>query len=97
MNAADLIRAIGTLDRDQLPALMLAIAARLAESADPEPASNGKPALVDADELAQAVSLPKSHVMTLARQGRIPSVKVGKYVRFNVAEVEAALRNVDKC
>jgi hypothetical protein len=93
VNATDLIRAIGTLDRDQLPALMLAIAARMAEPADPEPAPNSQPTLVDADELAQALSYKKSWLMTQARQGKIPSVRAGKYVRFNIAEVEAALRN----
>jgi excisionase family DNA binding protein len=62
-------------------------------SPGPVHASNGAPALVDADELAQALSLPRSQIMTLARQGKIPSLRVGKYVRFNLAEVELALRN----
>jgi predicted DNA-binding transcriptional regulator AlpA len=38
MTAADLIDAISTIDRDQLPALMLAIAARIAEDKPAEPA-----------------------------------------------------------
>jgi excisionase family DNA binding protein len=91
-STADIVAAIAALDPSEAPAILSAGYALMAKAKPALTHSNGAPKLVDADGLAQAVSLPKSHVMTLARQGRIPSVKVGKYVRFNVAEVERALR-----
>jgi excisionase family DNA binding protein len=73
--------------------LLAAIAALLAKPR-PEPAhSKGKPSLLDPDQLAAELNMPRSKIMTLARQGGIPSRKVGKYVRFSLVEVEAALRN----
>jgi excisionase family DNA binding protein len=41
------------------------------------------------DALAERWSVPKSHVWRLAREGRLPSVRLGRYVRFRLAEVEA--------
>lgn len=38
---------------------------------------------LNADEAAKLLSIPKSYVYDLARQKRIPSVKVGKYRRFS--------------
>jgi hypothetical protein len=97
LSAADLIRAIERLDSvSDLAAVGMAVAARTAALASaPKPVENGHaPALVDADELARALNLPKSWLMSQARQGNIPSIKPkgSKYVRFDVAEVEAALR-----
>jgi excisionase family DNA binding protein len=93
----DLIAAIQQVEPSDMPAILAAVASRLAESrAAPAPPANGKPALVDATELARELSVPESQLMTLARQGRVPSVMIGKYRRFNLAAVEAALRNVDK-
>jgi excisionase family DNA binding protein len=57
--------------------------------------SNGKPGLLYPDQLAQALGVRRSKVMTMARQGVIPSRKLGKYVRFDLDDVQAALRAVD--
>ena len=74
----------------QLAALQAALAARLA-MAPRQPAALDD-ALVDAPTLAKRLGVPESHVRTLQRTGAIPHVRVGvKYVRFCVAEVEAAL------
>lgn len=51
---------------------------------DPEP-------LLNAGELARALSLPKSCVYEKARTGEFPSVRVGKHVRFRRSAVLAAL------
>ena len=43
--------------------------------------------LVDAETLAKKLSLPVSWVYEQSRQGGIPTHRIGRYVRFNVAEV----------
>lgn len=40
-------------------------------------------------ELADRWGVPKSQVYRLAREGRVPAVWIGRYVRFRPAEVEA--------
>lgn len=47
--------------------------------------------LLDAAEMARLVNLPKSCVYEKARTGAIPSIRVGKHVRFNRSAVLAAL------
>ncbi len=49
--------------------------------------------LVDAEQLAQLTSLPKSWLEEAARQNRIPSIVAGKYRRFSPRAVRAALDN----
>ena len=48
--------------------------------------------LIDASELASRLNLAKSAVYEHARSGRLPSVRIGRHVRFNLAAVLAALR-----
>ena len=48
--------------------------------------------LVTASKLALELSLPKSCVYEYAKAGRIPSVRIGRHVRFNTQAVLAALR-----
>jgi excisionase family DNA binding protein len=48
--------------------------------------------LVTAKALAATTSLPVSCLYEYAKAGRIPSVRVGKHVRFNTGQVLAALR-----
>lgn len=40
------------------------------------------------DELAARWSVPKSHVYRLTREGRIPVVKLGRYYRYRLDEIE---------
>jgi excisionase family DNA binding protein len=47
--------------------------------------------LVTAGELAERLNLPESWVRTEERAGRIPSIRLGKYVRFKLSEVDRAL------
>ena len=45
--------------------------------------------LVDAGEVAARLGVPKSWVLESARSGAIPCVRLGRYVRFDVADVDA--------
>lgn len=48
--------------------------------------------LLTAEDLAARWQVPKAHVYRLARDGRLPDVKLGRYRRFRldaVAEFEA--------
>jgi excisionase family DNA binding protein len=47
--------------------------------------------LLTAGELAERLNLPESWVRTEERAGRIPSVRLGKYVRFKLSDVERTL------
>lgn len=45
--------------------------------------------LLTADELAARWSVQKAHVYRLAREGRIPTVRVGRYYRFSPTAIAA--------
>jgi excisionase family DNA binding protein len=49
------------------------------------------PALVNAEAVAAALSLPKSCIYEYAKAGRIPSVRAGRHVRFDLVAVRVAL------
>ncbi len=51
--------------------------------------------LVSATRLAELTDLPRSWLEEAARQGRIPSIMAGKYRRFRVSTVLAALERSD--
>jgi len=44
--------------------------------------------LLTCDQLAERWQVPKSHVYRLAREGRIPTVELGRYRRFRVDAIE---------
>ncbi len=48
--------------------------------------------LIDVRELAQILNVPISWLYERTRKGTIPSIRVGKYVRFNPQEVLAFFR-----
>lgn len=81
---------IGTLSltREAYEAALLPIAA-------PEPlqAVRSSEELVNAKVLAVSLNLPISCIYEYAKAGRIPSVRVGRHVRFNHSHVLAALRS----
>jgi hypothetical protein len=60
------------------------------------PASAPTERLVDAAALAAVTALPQSWLEDQARRGRLPSLRLGKYVRFEVAETLAALRRLGR-
>ena len=47
--------------------------------------------LLTAGKLAERLGVPESWVRTEERAGRIPSVRLGKYVRFKLSAVERTL------
>jgi excisionase family DNA binding protein len=58
---------------------------------DAEPLNLADP-LLDADEAARILgAIPPKTVLQLARERRLPSVRIGRHVRFVRAELEEAL------
>ena len=45
--------------------------------------------LLNADQAAELLNVPASWVLAEARADRIPHVRLGRYVRFDGAELEA--------
>lgn len=45
--------------------------------------------LIDAEEAARLLSVPPSWVLSQARSGRIPHVRLGRYVRFERRQLAA--------
>jgi excisionase family DNA binding protein len=50
---------------------------------------NSQPQLLTAEQLAERWQVPKSHVYRLAREGKIPTVALGRYRRFRLDAIEA--------
>jgi excisionase family DNA binding protein len=49
--------------------------------------------LVDAKEIATRLGVPETWVRESARSGAIPHVRLGRYVRFDLDDVEAWIEN----
>lgn len=97
-NDPALIEWAGRISFDQIPGLLLFLATRwLAESGLRSNAQNNAlaesstEALLTSHQLAEHLSVPESWVRTEERLRRIPSVRLGKYVRFRLREVERTL------
>lgn len=68
----------------------VAIAApAMAKPADTEP-------LLDAEQLSAKLSIPTTWIEQAARDGRVPCVRAGRWVRFSRAAVEAVLASKGK-
>jgi excisionase family DNA binding protein len=83
---------------DQIPCVVAFLSARLlAEGGFNRSCEhNGATArdaknLLRAGELAERLNVPESWVRTEERARRIPSIRLGKYVRFKLNDVERAL------
>jgi len=93
---------IAEVPADQLPALIgeleatKAVAwARLTVPPTPAVTAAGQEMLT-ANELAHVFSVPKSFFYELARRKRVPCTRLGRYVRFNRADVERSLAEDSK-
>ncbi|WP_296604580.1 helix-turn-helix domain-containing protein [Nocardioides sp.] len=51
--------------------------------------NNDKERLLKAEDVGARLSVPATWVYAAARRGLIPSVQVGRYVRFRSADIEA--------
>jgi excisionase family DNA binding protein len=83
---------------DQIPCVVAFLSARLlAEGGSNRSCEhNGETArdaknLLRAGELAERLNVPESWVRTEERARRIPSIRLGKYVRFKLNDVERTL------
>ena len=63
--------------------------------ATPVSAPNDLAQILDADGIASRTGIPASWFLEQSRRGTIPHIKAGKYTRFALTEVLAALK-VDK-
>lgn len=45
--------------------------------------------LLTAEELAERWQVPKAHVYALTRRGKIPTVRLGRYYRYRLDQIEA--------
>jgi len=68
---------------------------QLATRQDPAPTQAAQVALLNANQIAAALGVPKSWVREQSRLGNIPVVKLGHYCRYRLADVEAALAERD--
>jgi hypothetical protein len=94
--AATLRRYADELEREALPTLVGELEAARAYAwarlvAPTTPMLQTEP-LLTAEELAPVIKLPVHAVRDRARRGIIPSVPVGRYVRFQASAVIAALK-----
>jgi excisionase family DNA binding protein len=69
--------------------------ALFAAAPSPAPATTSEQ-LLDAEQLAAALSLPVTWIEQAARERRIPSIQAGRWRRFSRAAVERALSANDK-
>jgi len=60
-------------------------------NAAPAPPSMAGQALLDSRAMGERLSVSAEQVEAMAKRGEVPSVRVGRYLRFNPAEVVASL------
>jgi excisionase family DNA binding protein len=81
------------IDLEKIPALIANLLARL--MAAPKQAAKTAQddgGLWSAERLAKYLDVPTSWAYEQARLGKLPSVQLGRYIRFRLTEVEAALK-----
>ncbi len=49
-----------------------------------------------ADEIAKILRVPKGRIYELARQGKLPAVRIGRQIRFREDAVEAWLSGLEE-
>jgi excisionase family DNA binding protein len=90
---ADLLDRTSAADLPDLIAALAAAQARaLARLVAPSPPPAELTALLGAAELAARLGLAESWVRDAARRGRIPCIHAGAHLRFDLADVLAAMK-----
>ena len=59
-------------------------------------ATNSPKELLEPEELAQRLNVPVSWVYEQSRHGNIPTHRIGKYIRFELAEVIESQKKKNK-
>jgi excisionase family DNA binding protein len=93
---ADIIPIKKTEQADDDPLVMTLRRSDLVALIRSEIALNGNghtPELFTAEELAERMKLPVSWVYEQSRQGNIPTHRIGRYLRFSLAEVLESQKN----
>jgi predicted DNA-binding transcriptional regulator AlpA len=87
--AADLTPAEALEQLGKIAAVQIAILPHAFQS---EPDKSSEPdRLLNASELAEKLGLKESWVRSASRSGDIPCQRIGRYVRFDLGDVRAAL------
>jgi excisionase family DNA binding protein len=92
----------GEAQPEDLPALLAELERLRGElwgrlvAASQAPAPDDAVALLDVEQARQFLNVPRSYVYDLARQHKLPHVKVGKYLRFRLRELRMWLDGLDK-
>jgi hypothetical protein len=102
-NDPTLVEWAGRISLDQIPGLLAFLTTRLLAETTQKPNAhynalpeNASEELLTASELAKHFHLAESWVWTEERLGRIASVRLGKYVRFKLSEVECTLAKIQR-
>jgi excisionase family DNA binding protein len=53
--------------------------------------------LIDADEVSKLLGLHPKTVQQMARAGRVPGIRIGKFWRFRRSEIDRWLRSEVNC
>lgn len=80
---------LGVLETAKVIAWSRLLVAQRGGQNDPSAATASN--LVDAEAMARELDVPKSWLLDAARQGRVPCVHVGRYVRFDPTDVRRAI------
>jgi excisionase family DNA binding protein len=96
---ADLEQILAVIPVAEIPALIGVLAefqakAQLKLLSEQKVTKGGREALLTLRQVADRLSVPESRAYELARQGKLPAVRIGKYVRVSVealAEYQAKL------
>ena|SRR5947209_7333613 len=89
LSTTDIVRAIAELDSADLPAIAMALAARLAavrQAPAPEP---GDRLLLTVAEAAERLGYKQSYLYELVRRGEIDVIRSGRLVRIRQSAVNA--------
>ena len=93
IDLADIRRTAETAPPAELPDLLgaletiRAVAMRRLMTTESTPITSTTDELIDARSMAAQLSIKPSWLLEMARQGRVPCVRLGKYVRFRSADV----------
>jgi excisionase family DNA binding protein len=58
--------------------------------------SNGNGRLLNAEQVAEMLGVPKSWVWQESRKGRIPTVQLGRYRRYRAEAIEAWIKEHER-